>query len=468
MLNKIPLNYLIAAFIFVAIFVFYISANTKLRKQRAVDVQQIDRRSRFAGAETWREAHSEDLIDEIRNVIDQEGMPVNVFADDRKPKERNVDDPTNIAVTLHHLFQEYYPQDPEKPNDLQKLWDASPAGAWDVDEQVLHDMHAILVKFEPKRQTVRKMLLEETTRFNYMFNQRDTKSIMSVQPAVNTEASKYLADYALLEEYAVAQALLDGNIIEATNALWYIFHLAHVASKLGNVGVRSDVALMRLQTYEVMQRVVLDPKFEKSDMVFLRDMLAERQEKWISEYDTWFGDRASGMVLYHHVMMNGVVNAFTPEELALVQNRANIDAVMRGFRAHHEEDKTFYLESMQRILNVSKKPFVKRQDVLKRIKKELSDMESTYDENGLPSEHFVAYVLLKDIDRLMQIFAQDQSALNRAVVVMHRSLGQSNTDSYHDPFTDEPYEVRKVKGMWNVSATMLPRDFQVPDFTNKE
>ena len=83
-------------------------------------------------------------------------------------------------------------------------------------------------------------------------------------------------------------------------------------------------------------------------------------------------------------------------------------------------------------------------------------------------EPFVAGIMLKDIERLMVIFAQDQSALDRALVAMLRSLGQSNTDRYRDPFTGEPYEVRKVQGLFSVSTAMLPRPFMVPIFTERE
>lgn len=141
---------------------------------------------------------------------------------------------------------------------------------------------------------------------------------------------------------------------------------------------------------------------------------------------------------------------------------------MRGFTKYREADEVFYLRSMQKVLDVSNKPFVKRLDVLNQINKGMTDKEDTFDENGISTEHFVAYLLLKDVDRLMRIFAQDQSALNRALVVILRSLGQSNTDNYRDPFTDEPYKVQKVDGLLSISATRLLRPFRVPIFMDKE
>jgi hypothetical protein len=82
-------------------------------------------------------------------------------------------------------------------------------------------------------------------------------------------------------------------------------------------------------------------------------------------------------------------------------------------------------------------------------------------------EPFMANLLLKDIDRLMLIFAQDQAALDRALVLTLVSLGQSNTSRYHNPFTGEPYEIQKADGFLSIPIPALPRPFRVPNFTDK-
>jgi len=476
MFKKIPRVYVAVAISIIVL--FYVLSNIRRnndsqtgmspsRSLRTTTNQKFDVPSRrFAGAETLRNAKSGDLIAEIEKLIQQNGLPADVFADDRQSDERNVDDPTNIAVTLQNLFQEY---SKKEPNDLQKLWAASPIGAWDIDEQAFNSVRPTFAKLETKRQVVRKMLNQHaTTHFNYIFNRPKLGAFLYVHTKVDTAASQYLADYTLLEEYAIAQALLDENIGAATEALAYIFRIAQLASELGNIGVRSDAALVRLRAFDIMQRVVLDPQFDKAQMIFLRDMLSEQHEHWTSEYEAWFGDRASGIALYHRLMMNGPENALESAEFELMESRWGRNKFMRGFTKYREADEVFYLRSMQKVLDVSNKPFVKRLDVLNQINKGMTDKEDTFDENGISTEHFVAYLLLKDVDRLMRIFAQDQSALNRALVVILRSLGQSNTDNYRDPFTDEPYKVQKVDGLLSISATRLLRPFRVPIFMDKE
>jgi hypothetical protein len=435
---------------------------------------------RFTGVESLRRIKTPELIAEVEKVIEQDGLPADVFyglsshiSEDKEP----ISQFSNIAATLLYEFHEFYPNphDLQKPvkQELEKLWEESPIGEWNVDEQKLDNLYTILTKLEPKRQAIRSMLEDDrNTHFYYIFNRPESlkNRILAPGTTVNTEASKYLADYALLEEYAIAQALLDGNIGAAIGGLAYIFRIAQLASMLGNVGVRSDAALVRLRAFDVMQRVVLDPKFEKKHMIDLRAILTEQRDEWTPEYVTWFGDRASGMMLYHQIMAHGLDDALEPTEREVWEGRDS-NALMRGFQKYHEADETFYLRAMQKIMDVSNKSYGKRSDVLNQINQELRERADTYDIEGkdrIAKEYFVANLLTKDVERLMQIFAQDQSALDRALVVILWSLGQSNTDNYRDPFTGDPYVVRKVQGLFSVSVENLPRPFRVPIFTDNE
>ena len=486
MSNKTLRTYLVAAIIAVVVG-YYVYSSIRgvpplsiIRGRSAAAVTKfVDVNfKRFAGAETLRTVKSDELAAEVKEVINQFGLPADVFVEDTlEDINKKGGKETNIAVILDNLFYGYYvspnPDDnSQKPDDsLEKLWDASPIGDWNINESTLAGVRATLTSFESKRQAIRTMLSESDTRFYYIFIHPDSlTSLFSATITINTEASKYLSDYALLEEYAIAQALLKGDIDEAVDALAYIFRIAQLASLLGNVGARSDAAMVRLRAFDVMQRVILDPKFDRARMVVLRNILREQYDEWTAEYTAWFGDRASGISLYHRIQMFGPDDALEQEELDNLEKR-NIDidrTFYRGFTKYHEADEAFYLRSMQKILNVSKEPFEKRLDVLNQIYRELSKTENTYDDTGITMEFFVANILLKDVDRLMRLFTQDKSALSRTLVLMDTSLGQSRTDRYRDPFTDEPYEIQKADGLLSVSIPNLPRPFRVPNFMEKE
>ena len=465
----------LAAGVFALILGFYVYENISpgtfsgLRGKHAAKIHdfKIDLQ-RFAYAETLRSIRvdSTEFIAEIENVIRQKGLPADVFVDKNagKSSAERITGP-NIAITLHDQFYKYY--DTEKPNkSLEKLWEKSPEGPWDIDKQTLDSVKATLAELEPARLAIRSILKQPDTYFYYIFvYPQDLKSRFDVEITVNTEASRYLTDYTLLEEYVIAQALLDGNIAEAVGALAYMFRIAQLASYLGNVAVRSDAALVRLRAFDVMQRIVLDPKFNKSHMVYLRNMLQEQYKDWTSERVAWFGDRASGIKLYHQVLMYG---ESALEQSALDELKArgvDIDEVfLPGFMKYHEADEVLYLQSMQKILDISDKPFRQRQDVLNQISDELHQKDNT-SVDGISTEAFLANMLLKDAGGLMRLFAKDRTALTRALALTSLSVGQSQTDNYRDFLTDEPYPVQKGDGFISITIGTLPRPFRVPDFT---
>ena len=465
----------LAAAIFAAAVGFYVYSNWQGNplsgiRGRNLNVSQFDVSfARFRCVESLRRASSEELVAEVRKIIDQDGLPVDVFADDAVFYEnRGERPPPNIAITLHDRFYVFY--DLLNPNDsLERLWDASPIGEWNIDGQTLESVQVVLVRLESTRQAIRAALMQPRTRFYYIFiYPQSLGSRFDVGITINTEASRYLADYALLEEYAIAQALLDGNVDAAIDALKFIFRIAYLATHLRNVGTRSDAAVTRLRAFDVMQRVILDPNFEKAHMIDLRNMLFEEHRNWISEHDTWFGDRTSGIILYHRALTFGPDDAFEEAELDELERRVTLRTFYRGFERYHEADQAFYLRTMQKILDVSREPFVRRQDVLDQIYETLRRKENTFDHDGIAMEPFVANILLQDVENLMVLFSRDQAALHRALVLADASLGQSSIARYHDPFTDEPFEIQRVDDLLSIATPELPRPFRVPIFVERE
>ena len=486
-LQKIPRIYWAAAVIAVVVLFYVYSALSS----RSPHSQRFDIPfSRFVGAEQLRTARSKELIAEIEKLIAQNGLPADVFeglsttsldSNDRAWLQEQHQN--NIAIVLHEHFRPYYesasPDTPHIPlrDDLQKLWDASPIGAWDIDELKIANVRPILNRFDEKRYDIRRKLENPKTVFYYIFERGTVRSNptgrRAASPAsvyrgtiVSTTPSKYLADYALLEEYAVALALLDGNIEEAIKALDYIFRIAYLASNLADVGARGDAVLVRLRAYDVLQRIILDSKLERRHLLDIRHMLTELYQHWVPENIAWFGDRAHGLMFYRRIIMYGPVDTLTQEGIDELERRGIRSSFSRHFRTNHEADTVFYLQSMQKILDISQEPLANRMDVLDTIYTNLLQKQDSYDSKGVLLEPVVAGILLKDVYPLMRLFAQDQSALNRSLVAVLHSLGQRNTGGYRNPFTNEPYEIHQDNGMLAVNVDELPRPFRVPVFAD--
>ena len=490
MLSKIPQVYLGVA-ILVVVVGFYIFVNLptsdpdspRTLRRGILNVHDFGiPATRFVGVEMLRSPRTPELITEIEKLIEQNGLPTDIFRGlsvDMSIEEWQRLQFNNIAVTLHYFFGEYYEADPDNPgvprnNNLEILWEASPlVGVSGIDARTLDRVRGTLAEFEPRRQSIRNELRNPLTIFFFIIppDSLVPRTDIFRGAIVNAGASKYLADYALLEEYAIAQALIDGNIQEAMYALDNIFRIAYLASMLEDVGTRIDVAHVRLRAFDVMERVVLDPAFERQHMMILLERLLLREhQSWIPEYVIWFGDRANGLMMYQRLSIAWLNNTLEPGilrefERYLFNREIPMDVAARSFRIHQEADMIFYLQAMQRIIDASRQPVARRDAVLDEIDREIHARQNRFDDDGNTLEPFVAGFRLHHVEDFMVLFAQDQSALHRAIVAALHSLGQQNTDQYRDPFTDEPYAVEiDDEGFLSVSAMRLPRPFRVPVF----
>ncbi|GHT45110.1 hypothetical protein FACS189454_04060 [Planctomycetales bacterium] len=455
-MSNLNVKYIVAALILVVVLVYYVTATIHRNKTMYNSDEEKTIKfggrieipfKRFSGVETLRGEKSPKLVVEIAKVIEQKGLPNDIFPDNVSPN-------INIAVTLTTAFQEYDEKDSSE--QLRKLWGASPLDVWDVDPKAIDSVKDILPNFEIRRTTVRRMVQQETTCFYCIFSQHPK----TWSKTLSTDASRYIADYALLEEYHIAKALQKGDIGAAAEALAYIFRLCQLADTLPVVGVRSDAALTRLRAFEIMQRVVLDPKCGKAHLAFLRDMLTEQLDNWTPESDTWFGDRASGILLYHKVMMFSPEEALEPAEIEELKQRNVYRTFIKGFMKRHADDEAYYLQEMQRYLNICQEPFYKRIETVNLIHNATLKLTDT------AAEPFVAAILLKDVDRIMRVFAIDISRIETATLALRLALGTKSPADFADPFTGEPYEVKRTDdGFIEVSAKNNRRPFKVPDLT---
>ncbi|MDR2441561.1 MAG: hypothetical protein LBE12_19540 [Planctomycetaceae bacterium] len=435
----------------------------------------------FSGMETARSEKDPELINEIKKVIAQKEMPSEIFKN--KPSEN-----TNIALTLNNTFRL------ENIEDLKILRAAAPKDAqWNITNQTLEQLDEILTRFEPKRLTIRNAINRPDTHFYFIFEHDE-----ELGEIVDISAADYLEDYLLLEEYAIARALRGGQIEEALNSLVYIFRIAQLASEVAVPAVRSSAALIRLRAVDVMQTVILDEKFNKRYLNGLYGMILEQLKSWTPDRTVWAADRASGMKTYHRILQYGVEAALTPEEIEDLEQRGLLVFITRkqkkrknnktnndnntenyetketillkdNFFKTHIADEVFYLQSMQKIIDVCNKPFYQRISILDEINNEIL---LKIDKGQEP---IIGVLLLRDIVRLMRLYAQDRAGCEIAFLAMSLSLEKPTIPALiANPFSEEKYKINQTKDDENpnkkfilVSSQGNHLPFRVPDYRTK-
>lgn len=360
----------------------------------------------FVGLEATRTDRNPELIDEVKKVIDSGGAPSEVFKND-------VPQDTNIAGELRRQFEIYR----QNPGELESLRRENPYLDDKVDPTAVRNVSDILERTEPKRLQIRQMLNNKDACFSFEFI---TLPPDPTQPDLGeipeTGAVDFLSDYALLEEYAVARSLLNGDIRSAMESLAYIFRLAQLAAEVKNPGIRIQAGQIRLHALEVLQVVVLDSNLKETDLAYLYAMLQEQLDYWTPDAEAWIGDRASGMKVYNLILQYGLDVALEPDEIEEMQLRGIYESMKRNLNKTLASDQIFYLRSMQLIVDSCQRPFYQRLDTLNLIDGQLREAQ------GTPDETIIAEFLLRGIRDRMFFCAQDRTKCEMAALAMATSL----------------------------------------------
>ena len=442
----------------------------------------------FTGMETTWRLKDDRLVEEIQQVADAGGLPIDVFADD-VPSEMN------IANGLNRLFGVYK----DNPGELKSLREGVAVGEWGIAEETLKQVSDVLTRVEPKRQDIRSMLKQDDVCFAFEF----TDSAQGQIP--ETDGADFMEDYVLLEEYAIARALLEGKADDAVESLAYIFRIAQLAAEVRSPEVRSKAARIRRRALDITQTVVLDANFRKHHLVDLYEILKEQLEHWTDDAEAWIGDRASGLKVYNLIAQFGPEEALLEHEVAELRLRGILDALPEAvatppprqrrnllfgtrrqeppqaaprrsnlgedFVNNLAEDQVFYLRTMRSIIDECRKPYYQRQDLLNRTYADLRQQRNS-SEGAV-----IAEMLLRGIPPLMEYIAFDRTECEVAFLAMSASLQRSLPPGQFelDPLSGKKYETLR---MLNPTEPRIPivrvgyanslKPFRVPDYASGE
>lgn len=398
--------------------------------------------NKFIGLESTRKENDPQLVAEIKSVLKEDGSPADVFADDVPPGN-------NIGTELDKSFRIY----DENPGELEKLRSGVSYGDWAIDRKTLEETAEILTRTDPKRLGVRKLLDRADMCFSFEFVKDDEQGSIP-----QTDAADYLADYMLLEEYAVAQALQDGTVNKAAESLAYIFRIAQLAAEVRNVSIRTKAAQMRLHAVDVLQTVLQHPKLQKEDLQFLCAMLKEQLVQWTPDREMWVGDRAGGLKCYNLVRLHGLDGALEPEEIDELKTRGIYNTFSRQLLKRIVADEVFYLQTMRNVIEQSQKPFYQRLTALNNVEEQLRAKW------GTENEPVIAGFLLRHIKELMQYCALDRTKCETAVLAMETALNIPVTVKMETLYGKD-YEVQKSGKEIRVTYPNNPKPFRIPDFS---
>ncbi len=417
----------------------------------------------FVGMEATRSETDPALVAEIQKVIADKTMPSDIFHDD-VPAEKN------IATELNRSFSLYR----TNPDELNVLREKIPRGGeWQIPAADLDAVQPTLERLEPKRQSIREKLLQEDVCFSFEFLHPEN------QEAVPTgDSADFLSDYLLLEEFAIAKALRNGDMDEAITSLSFVFRLAQLAAEVPSPSIRMRAAECRIRAIDILQTLLQNTHCQGPHAQRTLGMLQEQLDAWTPESVAWKGDRASGMKVFNLVRQYGLLGALEPDEIdelierGLIQTREIKEGPNKGEEREVgdklRDDEIYYLKTMTTLIAACDEPFFKRTAVLQNIEKE---RQAWYDTS---EEKTVSELLLRFFSQSMERFALDRAKCEMAVVALTTSLNRQMQVGVN-PLSGDKYDVHRIQDttengsrrMVVVSFTGNVHPFRIPDFTQQ-
>jgi hypothetical protein len=414
---------------------------------------------RFAGIEATRTYQNDELIGEIKKVLQASSLPGDVF-------KKEIPSDKNIALYLKREFRMYH----DNHGELEHLRKQSVFVDGKVNEESLREGEEVLSRVDYKRLTVRKLLDDEAVAFSFEIVRSE-----EFGDVPDISAAGYLDDYLLLEEYAIGRALRDGNISNAVISIAYIFRIAQLVAEVKSLPVRFQAAKIRTRCVELMQNIVFAKSFSESDLKELYAIVLEQLDTWCPESNAFIGYRASGMKVFNMVLSYGIDYAFEPSELEELARRDK-DRFSYRINSNWAWDHVFFLKSMQTIIGDCKVPYYQRVERLDIILRELKEKYNT------PEDLIVSNFLLREVPRYMQYYAMERTKCELVALTMAHSLKYSQDisetvnktiDAFRlEPMTGKPYYIRhivneqepKVDIIWGSYFGNL-KPFRIPDYS---
>ncbi|MDR2643321.1 MAG: hypothetical protein LBC74_11070 [Planctomycetaceae bacterium] len=418
---------------------------------------------RLVGIESTRTYQNKELIEEVKKVLQANGLPADIF-------KLKVPPDKNIAVLLKREFKIYH----DNHGEFEQLRKEPVFVGGAVNHKALAQAEEVLSRVDAKRLSVREML-DDAEQVAYSF---EIVNIEGIGETPDISSAGYLDDYILLEEYAVACALRDGKIRDAIISIAYVFRIAQLAAEIPSLPVRFIAAQTRMKAIDMIQNIVFAKSFSEADLRELYMIVLEQLETWSSEAATFAGYRASGMKTFNLILSLGIDYAFVTSELEELAKRDK-DRFEYRINQNWAWDQSFFLQSMQKIIGGCKYPYFERKAIVDEIFIKLNEKYDT------PEELTTSFFLLRDVPRYMQFYAMERTKCEIGALVMAHSLKYSTGVAEYaaktietfvkEPITGKPYNIRqivnesepKIDVIWG-SYFGNVRPFKVPDYSKKE
>lgn len=320
--------------------------------------------------------------------------------------------------------------------------------------------------FPPNGQNPRALTLEKAAGFLKFYQARlneARKSLEGPQDRFQWKASDgwfidtSYADKAHaicgLELIAGMDAISQGKIAETIDSLGYAGRIIRMLANDEHLVARLTAVSLRERWLNLISLTVASPELQRSDLEKIYQLLLNQISQWPNESRAWIVDRAIGLQTYELVRQGNYLSLLSPEEAEELESEGLHIIRSRAVQRYIDQDESFYLDTMRRIIDAESMPFYMRDSTWDSIDRSIEDAKKT--------EHYpqvAIELLLPDIKIAQRQIADDRARVEAWTLVLAHCVGNNPPTYQKNPATGQEYQVNKDENVVEVQG-LSPEQF---------
>jgi len=292
------------------------------------------------------------------------------------------------------------------------------------------EIDGVLNRTEAKRLTVRRELDKA------LIDRKPNKNLPS--PLFAEEYIIPFIHYVSVERAFAQRTLEQGRPEETLNAIQYVYRLADELSESGSLELRTLAARIRLQMLEIAQSLLYHPLCRREHHEGLYKIFENQINRRTTDAVIWTRYREEGKQFFAGIGQHGLSKMVSPCLREELMSRDAFREYEKAMALRTVHDQSVFHRVSGAIIESCSVPFFQRQPVLRQLEQELRT------QRGTAAEPVFALLLLRDVSRTMQLFAQERSGIELAYLALSASLGNQSRSKRLNFLTGNEYEIRLI------------------------
>ncbi len=237
-----------------------------------------------------------------------------------------------------------------------------------------------------------------------------------------------------LEIIHAATLLADNTPDAAWESLVLVRHVAALCLAEGNYAARMLAAKLHR---DIIQLVLAMHNHQQTSST-IREQVFESvlsdAANWPDDSILWMGERAVGLHTYELVRDGYFLSLLSDAEMAPLRERNILNVTARTALRNVDNDQTFYLQTMRRMVEATAMPYAERLNLASSMQAECESLR------GTPQYPLVAgMILLTELENGIILQGEDKALWLALVTGLQQAHHVPRAEANVNPFTGEPF-----------------------------